>query len=334
MSTKISISFIIPVFNRPEEIRELLESFKEQETQQSYEIVIVEDGSSERSEAVIDTYASLLNISYFFKENSGPGDSRNYGMRHAKGNYFIILDSDCILPKHYVETAYLKLEEAFIHCFGGPDAAHASFSNLQKAINYSMTSFLTTGGIRGGKKQLDKFQPRSFNMGISKKVYQDLGGYAIPRLGEDLEYSLRIIKAGYKTDLISDAFVFHKRRTDLRRFYNQLHFFGRSRINVYRFYPDQLKIMHWFPFAFLVYCLTCMISLFVGTPYVYICLPLLIWTFGLFIDALINEKNLQVALVSIIAAFIQLNAYGVGFITDLFKFKILGIDPAANDYPS
>lgn len=326
-------SFIIPLYNRPDEIRELLESLCRQSIT-NFEVLVIEDGSKIKGDKEVEAFNDLLDVRYFYKENGGQGFARNYGFERAKGDYFIVLDSDVILPDHYLSAIDQRLEVSELDAFGGPDAAHPSFTIIQKAISYVMTSLFTTGGIRGRKKHIGKFQPRSFNMGISKKVYTDLGGYKIPRLGEDLEYSLRIIKAGYKTDLILDAFVYHKRRTDLRRFYNQLHFFGRSRINVYRFYPDQLKIMHWFPFAFLVYCLTCMISLFVGTPYVYICLPLLIWTFGLFIDALINEKNLQVALVSIIAAFIQLNAYGVGFITDLFKFKILGIDPAANDYPS
>ncbi len=326
-------SFIIPLYNRPEEIRELLESLCRQSIT-NFEVLVIEDGSKIKGDKEVEAFSDRLAVRYFFKENGGQGFARNFGFERAKGDYFIVLDSDVILPDHYLSAIDKRLEESELDAFGGPDAAHPSFTIIQKAISYVMTSLFTTGGIRGRKNHIGKFQPRSFNMGISKKVYKDLGGYKIPRLGEDLEYSLRIIKAGYKTDLIPDAFVYHKRRTDLRRFYNQLHFFGRSRINVYRFYPDQLKIMHWFPFVFLLYCMTCLVSLFLGAPYIYICLPLVLWTSGLFIDALINEKNLSVALVSILAAFIQLNAYGVGFITDLFKFKILGIDPAANDYPS
>lgn len=326
-------SFIIPLYNRPDEIRELLESLCRQSFT-NFEVLVIEDGSKIKGDKEIEAFKHKLNVQYFYKENGGQGFARNYGFDRAKGDYFIVLDSDVILPDHYLSAIDQRLNESELDAFGGPDAAHSSFTIIQKAISYVMTSLFTTGGIRGRKNHIGKFQPRSFNMGISKKVFQEIGGYKIPRLGEDLEYSLRIIKAGYKTDLIPDAFVYHKRRTDLKRFYNQLHFFGRSRINVYRFYPDQLKIMHWFPFAFLLYCLTCVVSLFLGTPYLYICLPLVLWTSGLFVDALISEKNLPVALVSIPAAFIQLSAYGAGFIQDLFKFKVLGIDPSANDYPS
>jgi len=326
-------SFIIPLYNRPDEIRELLESLTRQ-TYKEFEVIVVEDGSTISGEAEVQKFSDQLDVKYFFKENGGQGFARNYGFERAKGDYFLVLDSDVILPEHYLAAIEERLASEKLDAFGGPDAAHPSFTITQKAISYAMTSLFTTGGIRGGKKHLGKFQPRSFNMGISKEVYKKIGGYAIPRLGEDLEFSLRIIKAGYKTGLIPEAFVYHKRRTDLRKFYHQLHFFGRSRINNYRFYPDQLKLMHWFPFVFLLYCLCCLISLFAGVPYIYICLPLALWTLALFIDALIKEKNLAVSLVGVLAAFIQLNAYGIGFITDFIKFKFLGLDPAADVYPS
>lgn len=326
-------SFIIPLYNRPDEIRELLESLCRQSVT-NFEVLVIEDGSKIKGDKEVDAFKNRLQVHYFYKENGGQGFARNFGFERAKGDYFIILDSDVILPDHYLSAIDKKLNESELDAFGGPDAAHPSFTIIQKAISYVMTSMFTTGGIRGRKTHIGKFHPRSFNMGISKHVYKDLGGFAIPRLGEDLEYSNRIINAGYKTDLIPDAFVYHKRRTDLRRFYKQLHFFGRSRVNVYRFYPDQLKMLHWLPFMFLLYCLVCIISLFIGTPFSYVCIPLVLWIAGIFIDALFTEKNLNVALISVIAAFIQLNAYGIGFITDLFKFKILGIDPSAKDYPS
>ena len=326
-------SFIIPLYNRPDEIRELLHSLTLQ-ANKNFEVLIVEDGSSISGKEAVEKFADQLDVKYFYKENGGQGFARNYGFERAKGDYFIVLDSDVILPRHYLSAIESRLEKEKLDAFGGPDAAHPSFTIIQKAISYVMTSLFTTGGIRGAKKHLGKFQPRSFNMGISKEVYEKLGGYAIPRLGEDLEYSLRIIKSGYKTGLIPEAFVYHKRRTNLKKFYDQLHFFGRSRINVYRFYPDQIKLMHWFPFAFFLYCISSLIFIILGKPWLFLALPLGLWTIGLFIDALIKEKSLAVALVSIVAAFIQLNAYGIGFITDFIKFKFLGIDPAADIYPS
>lgn len=326
-------SFIIPLYNRPDEIRELLESLCQQ-TLKNFEVVIVEDGSDIKGEEEVNKFSDRLDVKYFFKKNGGQGFARNYGFERARGDYFIVLDSDVILPNHYLESIETHLNGNPLDAFGGPDAAHPSFSIIQKSISNTMTSLFTTGGIRGQKKRLSKFIPRSFNMGISKKVYQDLGGYVIPRLGEDLEYSLRIIKAGYQTGLISEAFVYHKRRTNLRKFFNQLYFFGRSRVNVYRFHPDQLKIIHWFPFLFLIYCVVCLLSLVMGGVWMLITAPLIIWTCGLFVEALIREKNILVAAMSIITAYIQLIAYGLGFITDLFKFKILGLDPAADVYPS
>ncbi len=326
-------SFIIPLYNRPDEIRELLDTLTKQ-SYQNFEVLVIEDGSTVKGEEEVKAFTDRLKIQYFYKENGGQGFARNYGFERAKGDYFLILDSDVLLPPNYLTAINKRLDQSELDAFGGPDAAHPSFTIIQKAISYVMTSLFTTGGIRGRKNHIGKFHPRSFNMGLSKKVYEKLGGYKIPRLGEDLEYSLRIIKAGYKTDLIPDAFVYHKRRTDLRRFFKQLHFFGRSRINVYRFFPEELKIVHWFPFCFLLYTLLCFVSLFFGTPYIYICIPMIFWMIAIFTDSLIKEKNIAVALTSILAALIQLNAYGIGFITDLFKFKILGVDPSANDYPS
>ena len=87
---ELYFSFIIPVYNRPQEIKELLESLSLIDN--AFEVVIVEDGSQNTCEDVVEKYKDKLNISYYFKENSGPGDSRNFGMHRAKGNYFIILD--------------------------------------------------------------------------------------------------------------------------------------------------------------------------------------------------------------------------------------------------
>jgi len=312
LKDQISISFIIPVYNRPEEIRELLESFEQQETDKTYEIVIVEDGSSQTSELVIDAYSELLNVSYFFKENSGPGDSRNYGMRKAKGNYFIILDSDCILPKHYVQAAYNALTKAYIHCFGGPDAAHVSFSNLQKAINYSMTSFLTTGGIRGGKKQLDKFQPRSFNMGLSREAFEATTGFGDIHPGEDPDLVLRLWKKGYETKLITETFVYHKRRISWHKFYKQVHKFGLVRPILNSWHPTSAKLTYWFPSMFLLgFIIGGLIAVFGNF------ILLLLYAFYMLligIHASVMTKSLTIGAQAMTAALVQFFGYGLGFL--------------------
>ena len=218
---QLQFSFIIPVYNRPDEIQELLDSFVGLKTATEFEIVIVEDGSTVLSKTSVESFKNTLNISYFFKENSGPGDSRNYGMQRAKGDYFIILDSDCVLPENYLNEVEKSLNNNYVDCFGGPDAAHDSFSNIQKAINFSMTSFITTGGIRGHKKGLDKFQPRSFNMGLSKKAFEASNGFGRIHPGEDPDLSIRLWNLGFKTKLISEAFVYHKRRISWNKFYKQ-----------------------------------------------------------------------------------------------------------------
>ncbi len=310
-------SFIIPVYNRPNEIHELLESLSSQTYSKLFEVVIIEDGSTLSSEKVAEAFQEKLSISYYQKDNSGPGDSRNYGMRRAKGNYYIILDSDCILPPQYLDEAENALEKNFVHCFGGPDAAHESFTNVQKAINYAMTSFLTTGGIRGGKKAVDKFQPRSFNMGISKEVFQKVGGYGNIHPGEDPDLTIRIWNAGYETKLILEAFVFHKRRIDWHKFYTQVNKFGLVRPILNKWHPETKKITYWFPTLFCVFFLASVSMLFLGYK-----LPVLFlgFYFGiLFIDALLKNKSMYIAFLSIWAVCIQFVGYGYGFIKSTVK---------------
>ena len=233
-------SVIIPVYNRPDEVRELLESLSKQ-TLKDFEVLLIEDGSVNRCDTVAQEFDKDLNICYFYKENSGRSLTRNYGMERASGEYLIFFDSDCIIPERYFEIVKARLEEDYVDCFGGPDAAHTSFSNLQKAISYSMTSFFTTGGIRGGKKGMEKFTPRTFNMGFSKEVYKRVGGFK-DMFGEDIDLSLRIQKAGFHTVLIRDAFVYHKRRVSFRSFYRQVSVFGRARVDLYLLHPESLKI--------------------------------------------------------------------------------------------
>jgi glycosyltransferase involved in cell wall biosynthesis len=300
------------VYNRPEEIQELLESLVEQDFKDSYEIVIVEDGSTQDSKEVVKGYQEKLQISYYFKENTGPGDSRNYGMQNAKGNYFIILDSDCILPTQYLSEVKKELHTNFVHCFGGPDAAHESFTAVQKAINYVMTSFFTTGGIRGGDTSVGKFQPRSFNMGISKEAFDKVGGFGQIHPGEDPDLSFRIWKAGYITRLFPKAFVYHKRRIDWNKFYIQVNKFGMVRPILNKWHKGTAKLTYWFPTLFMIGLIGVFIMALAG-----IIFPLGIvigYFLFLFFDALVKNKSIKVASLAIFAALTQFTGYGIGFL--------------------
>ena len=312
----LSFSFIIPVFNRPNEIKELLQSLVSQTFTKPFEIVIVEDGSTNSSEGIVETFNDSLNISYFKKKNSGPGDSRNYGMERATGNYFIVLDSDCILPPNYLKEVERSLDKNFVHCYGGPDAAHESFTITQKAINYAMTSIFSTGGIRGGKSLITKFQPRSFNMGISKEVFKKVGGYGKIHPGEDPDLTIRIWKAGYETKLIPEAFVYHKRRIDWNKFFIQVNKFGMVRPILNKWHPGTAKITYWFPTFF---CLGFIVS--ITLIFINIYQPILVY--GLyfvlvFLDSILKNKSWSVALLSIIAVCIQFVGYGLGFLKSTF----------------
>lgn len=315
-------SIIIPVYNRPQEVDELLASLTHQ-TFTNFEVLVIEDGSYNSCENVVEKYTEKLEVTYYFKENSGQGFTRNYGFDRANGDYFIVFDSDCLVPDHYLRAVDEAISNEGWDCFGGPDRAHASFTSTQKAINYSMTSPFTTGGIRGNKKHIGQFHPRSFNMGISRKVYETVGGFIITRMAEDLEYSIRIIKAGFKTGLIPEAYVYHKRRTSLLQFFRQLHFFGRARINLSRFYPGELKIIHFFPSLFtLAFILFPLFSIGYA-PLFYVGLAAFSLLMVLiFLDSLLKNKSITVAFLSVVAAFIQLLAYGTGFIREFIKKKL------------
>ncbi len=316
MKTKdISFSFIIPVYNRPNEIRELLESLSHQTYAKPFEIVIVEDGSQQTSEDIVELYKEQLNVQYLFKPNSGPGDSRNYGMRHAKGNYFLILDSDCILPQDYLQSAADGLRENYVDCFGGPDAGHESFSILQRAINYSMTSFWTTGGIRGGRRSVTKFEPRSFNMGISKEAFESSGGFGNIHPGEDPDLSLRLKKLGFSMRLIPEAKVFHKRRINLSSFLKQVKKFGMVRPILLKWHPKSYSITYWFPTLF-------SLGLIISSILFFYPIKLPLYLFGIyfliiFLDSLRRTANLGIALLSIITVLIQFFGYGYGFLKSI-----------------
>ena len=303
-------SLIIPVFNRPDEVNELLESLTLQRCK-DFEVIVVEDGSQVPCDKIVEAYANSLDIHYYNKPNSGPGQSRNYGAERASGEYLIVLDSDCIIPEGYLDAVKAELEAASADAFGGPDRAHESFTDVQKAINYAMTSFFTTGGIRGGKKKLDKFYPRSFNMGIKADVYKALGGFSKMRFGEDIDFSIRIFKAGYRCRLFPEAWVWHKRRTDLRKFFKQVHNSGIARINLYKKYPDSLKLVHMLPAIFTIG----VVLLLLGTPFIP-CLSSLILLFMLivFIDSSLQNKSVKIGALSVVASFVQLIGYGTGFL--------------------
>lgn len=312
-------SIIIPLYNRPGEIDELLASLCDQ-TSRQFEVIIVEDGSTVGSETVVEKYRDQLPITYFEKDNSGPGLSRNAGAEKANYDYLVFFDSDCIIPPHYIENVSQFLSGQYADAYGGPDAALPTFTTVQKAINYSMTSFFTTGGIRGGKKSMGQFHPRSFNLGVSQKAFNALGGFGKMRFGEDIDFSLRLLNNGFQTILIPDAFVWHKRRSTFRQFFKQVHNSGIARINLHLAHPGSLKAVHALPALFVLgMSLIVLLSLFhpvlLIIPAAYSVMVLL--------DSLIKHSSLKVALYSIGAAWTQLTGYGTGFLSATWNRLIL-----------
>ena len=338
-------SLIIPVYNRPDEVEELLCSIALQ-TYRDFEVVVVEDGSTLPCEEVVRKFASNMCVKYYRKENSGPGQTRNYGAERSEGEYLIVLDSDCVLPSTYLQAVEDELNAKPCEAFGGPDRAHESFTPVQKAINYSMTSFFTTGGIRGGKKKLDKFYSRSFNMGVRADLYRRLGGFADMRFGEDIDFSIRIFASGSRCRLFPEAWVWHKRRTDMRKFFKQVHNSGIARINLLKRHPGSMKLVHLLPAVFTV-GMVCLALLFVagillvaanlygiygasatvsGNSMLHVgvflgcmalvcsLIPPVFYSMLIFFDSLMQNKSCKVALLSIKSSFIQLLGYGSGFI--------------------
>ena len=316
-------SIIIPLYNRPQEIKELLETLTQQ-TYKQFEVLVIEDGSVNDAAEIVKSFEGKLDVRYFTKVNEGQGFTRNFGFERAKGEYFIIFDSDCLIPADYLQIVNDRLSTDWLDAYGGPDDAHPSFTAVQKAISYSMTSPFTTGGIRGNKKGIGQFHPRSFNMGVSRKVWEKVGGFIITRSGEDIEYSIRIHSAGFKIGLIPDAKVYHKRRTNFLQFYKQLHFFGRARINVYKFFPGELKPVHFFPAIFTLGVIFSLIANILRWPIAAICNYFLaLWVLLIFFHAWWKNKSIKVAFLSIIASFTQLIAYGLGFMQDFWKRVVL-----------
>jgi len=319
----LKYSIIVPVYNRPDEVDELLESLTKQ-TLKDFEVIIVEDGSIKPCKDVCEKYANILDLHYYAKENSGPGQSRNYGAERSNGEWLIILDSDVVLPEGYLEAVEKSLASSTsIAAWGGPDAAHPSFTPVQKAISYSMTSFFTTGGIRGGKAKLDKFYPRSFNMGIRRDVYLKLEGFTKMRFGEDIDFSYRIVEAGYMPRLFPEAWVWHKRRTDFRKFFRQVYNSGIARINLEKRHPGTMKLVHLLPTVFTLGVIGLLLITLIFT---YACVPIILYSAIIFIDSSIKNKSLWVGLLSIPAAFVQLMGYGFGFIESWWKRCVLKQD--------
>ncbi|MDI9863857.1 glycosyltransferase [Flectobacillus sp. DC10W] len=313
-------SIIIPVYNRPDELDELLACLTKQ-TYKIFEVVVVEDGSAIKADKIVEKYHSELEIKYIQQQNTGQGFARNTGFKHANGDYFVILDSDALIEPNYLEIVEKQLNSNFLDLYGGPDRDHPNFTPIQKAISYSMTSLFTTGGIRGSKKNLGgTFHPRSFNMGMSKEVYRKTQGFIITRMGEDIEFSIRAISLGFKSGLIPEAFIYHKRRTSFVQFYKQLRFFGKARINISRFFPKELKLVHTFPMVFTLALFSIPLWWLIFKPFFYQAIGIFaLYTLLNFIDSTLKNKSIQVGLLSIIAVYVQLVGYGIGFITEGWK---------------
>lgn len=318
-------SLIIPVYNRPDEIDELLAGLAIQDYDKEFEIVIIEDGSSITCSDVVDSYRDRLQISYYFKPNSGPGDSRNYGMGKAKGDYFIILDSDCLIPAGYLTGVDRNLREHYVDCFGGPDAAYDSFTDIQKAINFTMTSFFTTGGIRGESEKIEKFQPRSFNMGISKQAFEASGGFGNIHPGEDPDLSIRLWKLGYETRLFKDCYVYHKRRIDWEKFHRQVNKFGKARPILDLWHPEYKKITFMFPTLFII-GLACSLILLLINVHFFLYLYILYFVMLLVVSS-VKNSSLKIGMLSVFAAFIQFYGYGSGYLKSFLLIHIFREEP-------
>ncbi len=320
-------SLIIPVFNRPDEVDELLASLSRLDYNEDFEIVLIEDGSDLRCETIANKYHDKLSISYYYKENSGPGDSRNYGMKKAKGDYFVIFDSDCIIPENYLTEVSNALAANYVDCYGGPDKALDSFSDIQKAINFAMTSFLTTGGIRGGSEKIDKFQPRSFNMGLSRKAFEASNGFGNIHPGEDPDLSIRLWNLGFETKLFTKAFVYHKRRIDWRKFSIQVNKFGKARPILNSWYPQHNKLTFFFPTVFIIGLFFSVLLYILSQKFDYLLQLYFVYFLTLFFVATYQAKSLKIGLLSIKAVWKQFYGYGTGFLESFVKVIILKKKP-------
>lgn len=312
-------SIVVPVYNRPGEVEELLASLCKQ-TYTTFEVVLVEDGSDVTSQSVYEKYSSRLSIQYFYKPNSGPGPSRNFGFTKAKGDYMVVFDSDCVIPPEYFFIVDRHLAKEPLDVWGGPDRGHGDFTLAQQAMAYSMSSVLTTGGIRGGAKRIGSFQPRSFNMGMSRAAYEKTGGFQFDRYAEDIEFSLRSVKLGLKVGLITEAFVYHKRRATLGQFFRQVSNFGMGRVHVGKAHPGAIKLTHWFPsFFFLGLCAIPLVAIFFPLLAATGILIYTVYLIAVLVDALRTTKDMRVAFLAVPSVLVQMTGYGSGFLKALIS---------------
>lgn len=319
MHDKLQFSIIVPVVNRPNEIEELLESLSQQ-TDRVFETLIMEGPSEQTSDESCKKYSSVLDIKHIKNQIQSRSMRRNLGIETAAGNYLLLFDSDCILPPQYIETLRDCLTRSYVDCFGGPDNAHESFSALQKAVNYSMTSIFTTGGIRGATDKIDKYLPRAFNMGFSKKVYETVGGYD-EIIGEDIDLSMRIKEAGFSVRLIKEAFVYHKRRLSLKKFFRQTYTFGRARIVFSRRHKNSLKILHLLPACFTAGNVLLLLAGLIFCN-LWFLTPILVYVCAIFVDSLRKNRKLSISLLSILTSYIQLFGYGLGFFDEMCTRRV------------
>lgn len=338
MPEEIKLSLVVPVYNRPDEVQELLSSLNNQDYSNNFEVVIVEDGSLNKCEHICEQFKDSLNIVYLFKSNSGPGDSRNYGMRRATGNYFLLVDSDCVLPSSYLTEVFNELKHKPVDFFGGPDGADSNFSDLQKAISFSMTSWVTTGGIRGSQRALTKFEPRSFNMGLSQKAFEASKGFSNIHPGEDPDLSIRLHQLGFQSRFFPKALVFHKRRINLKSFYTQVYKFGSVRPILSYWHKSSFRITHLFPSLFILVVLGCLVMTIlnfsggsviteINTFYLFLLSTIGLYHLTVFTKAFVEFKNLKLTFMSILAMWIQFYGYGYGYIRSSIYLKLSRKNP-------
>lgn len=317
-------SVVIPVYNRPDELHEVLSSLVSQSFK-DFEVIVIDDGSTISSRSVIERFQKNLTLTFLTLPNQGQGFARNDGMKAAKGSFFIILDSDVSLPLTYLEVLKKAIHERNLDAFGGPDAANDHFGSLQKGMDFAMTSFWTTGGIRGKLKDASKFQARGFNMGVSKTVFETTGGFLDPNKGEDIEWSIRIKKAGYKLELIEEAFVYHKRKSTLKSFAKQAFSFGRNRVNVSRYHPEAIKAVHLLPSFFLLFSEVTLISgVLILEIFPFLVSLLALWSIAVLVSSTKKYKSFLVGFYSLITSFTQLWSYGLGLLVELVKKLVKG----------
>jgi len=327
-------SIIIPCFNRADEVAELLESISQLKFDPAqFEIIISDDGSTDNTKKLVEQNKSKLqcDLIYLTQNNSGPGAARNHAMENANGDFFIFIDSDVTLSADWLFHIDLTLVEKKADAFGGPDSYREDFSPFLKAVNYSMTSFITTGGLRGKKgKKLARFYPRSFNMGLSRELWKKIGGFGSLRHGQDIEFSHRIIESGAQVIFIDQAVVYHKRRTNLRRFYKQVFNWGVARINLYKINKKMLEPLHSIPAVLTFVAVTLLVLSLIFD----LIKTIVLWGFSAgililiysMIDSIRIYKSIKPALWLPLVMPAQVLGYGFGFIYNAVRRIVLDKD--------